>query len=173
MSQPHSLQLQSVLDIFGEQGWQCETVEGRQVIETAFEAHHTRVHLLAQVFPELNALAIVAESPLSFSEKHLPYALELLVRSNKQLTLGNFEYDFDREMVVFRHSNLFEKEKYDRDIIISMVHCAIAELDRFIPYAATVQQTAPDLLEDLSIERLLMREDMMPPIPEDSEEEEF
>jgi hypothetical protein len=97
--------------------------------------------------------------------------LELLARANKPLTLGGFEYDIDRGMLVFRVTNLFERERYDSDIISSMVHCAIAELDRIVPYVAIVRSTAEDLLPDLDIKRLLMREDVIPPVPGDEEEE--
>ena len=102
---------------------------------------------------------------------HLPTVLELLARANKPLTLGGFEYDLDRGMLVFRVTNLFERERYDSDIISSMVHCAIAELDRIVPYVAIVRSTAEDLLPDLDIKRLLMREDVIPPVPGDEEEE--
>ena len=68
-------------------------------------------------------------------------------------------------------TNLFERERYDSDIISSMVHCAIAELDRIVPYVAIVRSTAEDLLPDLDIRRLLMREDVIPPVPGDEEEE--
>jgi hypothetical protein len=95
----------------------------------------------------------------------------LLARANKPLTLGGFEYDLDRGMLVFRVTNLFERERYDSDIISSMVHCAIAELDRIVPYVAIVRSTAEDLLPDLDIKRLLMREDVIPPVPGDEEEE--
>jgi hypothetical protein len=74
-------------------------------------------------------------------------------------------------MLVFRVTNLFERERYDSDIISSMVHCAIAELDRILPYVAIVRSTAEDLLPDLDIKRLLMREDVIPPVPGDEEEE--
>ena len=74
-------------------------------------------------------------------------------------------------MLVFRVTNLFERERYDSDIISSMVHCAIAELDRIVPYVAIVRSTAEDLLPDLDIKRLLMREDVIPPVPGDEEEE--
>ena len=104
-------------------------------------------------------------------EEHLPLVLELLARANKQLTLGGFEYDLDREFLVFRITNLFEREKYDSDIISSMVHCAIAELDRITPYAAIVRDTPGDLLDDLDLNRLLMRQDVIPPVPGDEEEE--
>ncbi|MFU8894724.1 MAG: hypothetical protein ACNA8L_13980, partial [Luteolibacter sp.] len=95
------------------------------------------------------------------------------VRANKQLTLGGFEYDIDRAMLVFRITNLFEREVFDPDIVASMVHCAIAELDRMVPYAAIVRNTPGDLLDDLDLERHLMREDVIPPVPGDVEEEEY
>ena len=104
---------------------------------------------------------------------HLAPVLELLARANKQLTLGGFEYDLDRAYLVFRTTNLFEREKYDSDIISSMVHCAIAELDRITPYVAIVRDTPKDLLGDLDLIRLLMREDIIPPVPGDDEEEEY
>ncbi len=170
---PTSLQLQSVIDAFGQQGWHCDQVEGREVVRTAFEAHHTRLDLLAQVFPQLNALAIVAETPVSFDPVRLPLALELINRGNKQLTLGGFEFDLDRDLLIFRITNIFDREKFDPDIISSMVHCAIAEIDRFTPLAAVLNQTADDLLPDLSIPLLLEREDLLPPVPEFGEEEEL
>ena len=169
---PHSRQILSVEETFGQNGWHCELVEGRDVLRAGFEAHHTRVDLIAQAHPPLNALSMVSENPLSVSEEHLSPLLELLARANKQLTLGGFEYDFDREVLVFRITNLFERERYDKDIVASMVHCAIAEMDRIVPYAAIVRNTRAELLPDLDIPRLLMREDILPPVPGDHEEEE-
>jgi hypothetical protein len=168
---PHSRQILTVEETFGRNGWHCELVEGRDVLRAGFEAHHTRVDLIAQAFPELNALSIVSEVPMELGRAHLPLALELLTRANKPLTLGGFEYDLDRGMLVFRITNLFERERYDSDIISSMVHCAIAELDRIVPYVAIVRSTAEDLLPDLDVRRLLMREDVIPPVPGDEEEE--
>lgn len=170
MPRPPSLQIQSVEDTFGRNGWHCELVEGRDVLRAGFEAHHTRVDLTTQAYPQLNALAVVSESPLGLDDEHLPYGLELLARANKQLTLGGFEYDIDRQRVVFRITNLFERERYDADIITTMVHCAIAEIDRIAPYVMIVQRTAEDLLEDLDLERLLMREDVIPPVPGDEDD---
>ena len=109
---------------------------------------------------------------MTFDEERMPLALELIMRANKQLTLGNFEYDFDRNLVVFRITNLFDKEVYDADIISSMVHCTIAELDRIIPLVGVINRTSNDLLDDLSIPLLLEREDLLPPVPEGVEGEE-
>lgn len=171
---PPSRQIQSVVDAFGQQGWHCEAVEGRDVVTTAFEAHHTHVHLHAQVFININALSVVAETPLIMDAKRKPLLLELLMRASKQLTIGGFEYDLDREQLVFRITNLFEKELYDADIISSMVHCAIAELDRIVPIIGVLNHTKDDLLKDLSLPLLLEREDLLPPVPEfgDGGEEE-
>ena len=169
---PPSQQLLSVEEAFGRNGWHCELVEGREVIRAGFEAHHTRIDMVAQAYPPLNALSVVAESPLRLDPEHLPLVLELLARANKQLTLGGFEYDLDRERLVFRVTNLFEREKYDGDIISSMVHCAIAELDRITPYAAIVRDTPAEDLDELDLVELLQREDLLPAVPGNDEEEE-
>jgi len=173
---PHSRQILSVEETFGVNGWHCELVEGRDVLRAGFEAHHTRVDLIAQAHPQLNALTVVSESLMPLGQAHRGAVIELLMRANKPLTLGGFEYDFDRSMLVFRITNLFEREKFDADIVSSMVHCAIAELDRLIPYASMVRDTAADLLPDLDLERLLAREDVIPPVPGsgyEGEEEEY
>ena len=68
-------------------------------------------------------------------------------------------------------TNLFEKERYDGDIVSSMVHCAIAELDRIVPYASIVRGTPAELVADLDLQRLLEREDLIPPVPGEEEEE--
>lgn len=171
MTRPHSRQILSVEEVFGKNGWHGELVEGRDVLRAGFEAHHTRVDLVVQAFPELNALSVVGESMMFIAEPQIPAVLELLMRGNKQLTLGSYEYDMDREMLVFRVTNLFERERYDADIVVSMVHCAIAELDRIVPYVSVVRGTAVDLLPDLDLERLLERDDLLPPVP--GEEEEY
>lgn len=166
---PVSIQIQSVMEAFGQQAWQYEHLEDRDVIRTAFEAYHTQVHLHAQAFPQLNALSVVGETPMELDVEHEPVVLELLARANKRITLGSLEYDLDRSQLMFRITNLFERDKFDKDIISSMVHAAIAEVDRITPYAAVIQQTPEDLLDDLSVERLLLREDLIPPLPEDDE----
>ena len=158
------------MDAFGKQGWQFEHLEGKDVIRTAFEAYHTQVHLHAQAFPQLNALSVVGEAPMNVEVEQEPLILELLARANKKITLGSLEYDLDRDQIMFRITNLFERDKFDADIISSMVHAAIAEVDRIVPYAGVIQQTSEDLLDDLSLERLLMREDLIPPVPSDEDD---
>lgn len=167
---PHSRQILSVEEVFGRNGWHTELVEGRDVLRAGFEAHHTRVNLVVQAYPELNALSVVSETSMFVAEAQMAAFLELLMRANKKFTLGSVEYDFEREMLVFRVTNLFEKERFDEDIVSSMVHCAIAELDRMVPYASIVRGTAKELVGDLDLERLLEREDVLPPVPGEEEE---
>ena len=81
---PTSIQIQSVMDAFGKQAWQFEHLEGKDVIRTVFEAYHTQVHLHAQAFPQINALSIVGEAPLSVEMEHEPLILELFARANKK-----------------------------------------------------------------------------------------
>lgn len=165
-----SLQILSVETAFGKNGWHCELVEGRDVLRASFSAHHTRIQLHAQSYTPINALAIVGETAMRITAAHLPAMLELLCRANQQLNLGAFEFDIERQMLGFRITNIFERERYDADIITSMAHCAIAELDRITPYAATVQRTAEKSLAKLNIVRLLEREDLIPPVPGDEDD---
>lgn len=167
---PPSRQIQSVEDAFGRNGWHGEQIEGKDVLRALFSGHHTRIELIAQAYPPMNALAIIGEMPLPTDDEHEHAVLELLARANKSLNLGGFEYDLDRQRLVFRITNLFDRELYDADIVTSMVHCTIAELDRLAPYATTVVQTPADLLDDLDLERLLMREDLIPPVPGEDED---
>ncbi len=166
---PPSIQIQSVELAFGANDWHCELMEGRDVLRSVFQAYHVRGELSAQAFPELNALSVVNEMPMPLEETYIPPLLELLTRANKQLTLGGFEFDLDRQRLVFRITNLFEREKYDADIITSMVHCAVAELDRLAPIAGVLLNTPEDDLYDLDPGALLDREDLLPPVPDDEE----
>ena len=77
---PHSRQILSVEEVFGKNGWHTELVEGRDVLRAGFEAHHTRVDIVAQAFTELNALSIVSESPMFIAEPQMPALLEACIR---------------------------------------------------------------------------------------------
>lgn len=166
-----SRQFQSVLETFGQNGWHAEPIEGKDVLQCMFDAYHTRVHVLAQVFTQLNAIVIVGEHRIGISEDRYDMLFELIMRSNKSLTLGSFEFDVDRSTLVFKISNIFDREVFDKDAISTMVHAAVAEVDRLSPYVTILATTAQDLLPDLNIERLLLREDVIPPVPGQEEEE--
>ena len=136
-----------------------------------FDAYHTRVHVIAQVFTQMNVLVIVGESQIDMPEDRHDLFFELLMRANKALTIGSFEYDFERGTLVFKVSNIFDLELFDKDAISSMTHAAVAEIDRLTPFVNILATTATDLLDDLSIPRLLLRQDVLPPVPGSEDEE--
>ncbi|CAN5196332.1 hypothetical protein BH23VER1_BH23VER1_09580 [soil metagenome] len=161
--------LNSVLATFREQSWNFTEVPGREnVIESAFEAHHTRVPLHVQAFPELNAVSVVSRSGVPVEAAHLPALCELVLRANQALTVGNFEIDFDHgHTVLYRATNLFPlSSPPDNGIIAGLVHSAVAEIDRLTPSLSIVAQTPPDELPTLDLRALLAREDLLPPTPD-------
>lgn len=160
--------IQSIIAAFQSQGWAFDRVEEQDVVEAAFDAHHTRVPLHVQAFPGINAISVVSRSTLTTPPTHLFPVSELLWRTNKTLTIGNFELDPDHGTSLFRTTNIFTPGKPDQSIITALVHAAIAEMDRLTPYLAIVLRTAPADLRDLSIPDLLLDEALIPPPPENT-----
>jgi hypothetical protein len=158
----------AVVAAFERMGWAFRPVEGREVIESNFEAHHAKVSLHVQVFPEIHVVSVVSEAPLERGERRLLAAMgELLMRANTRLTLGAFELDWDAPRVLFRISNVFAPGAYDEHIIASLVHTAIAETDRITPCVAIVQRSPEEELSGLDLADLLEREDLLPAVEED------
>ncbi len=160
----HSPLFQSLLDIFKARDWQAEIVDPKkEVIHSLFEAHHSKIHVYAQVFLPINTLSIITEAPLELeTAKHLSVLFELINRMNKLLVLGNFEYDLDRKQLVFKISHISESSKLSEKIVASMLHSSITELDRLIPCASTIQKSNLADLLSLSINDLLERQDWVP-----------
>ena len=155
-----------IIEVFDSQGWAFDRIPDHEVLEAAFDAHHTRVPLHVQAFPNLNAVTIVSRSTLSVSPSHFLPASELLWRSNKTLTVGNFELEPDTGATLYRITNLFPPGPPYAPIITGLVHAAIAEMDRLTPYLAIVLRTPPEGLAELSIAKLLQDESLIPPPPE-------
>ncbi len=155
---------QSLLDIFEAKNWQAEIVDQKkEVIHSLFEAHHSKIHVYAQVFLPINTLSIITEAPLAVdTAKHLSVLFELINRVNKLLVLGNFEYDLDREQLVFKISHISESSQLSEKIVASMLHSSITELDRLIPCASTIQKSNLADLLSLSVGSLLERQDWVP-----------
>lgn len=163
---------QAVQDAFKQRGWAFQEVPGMTVIETHFEAYHSKIFLHLQSYNEPNILSVVANVSLTVPHTHKSRSAELLMRVNRELNLGNFEMDWDGGMVMFRQSQIFLPGQYDHGIITSLVHNALAEVDRLTPYLGTLCQTSPAMLPMVSISELLQREDLLPPPPVSEEEDE-
>jgi len=151
-------------------GWQFQPIENREVVEAHFEAHHTRLHITVQAFPELSAISVVAEAPGALQPFHIPKAAELLMRANLQLTLGNFELQWDSGRTFFRLTNLFPNTTPSDSTIGSMVHSAVAEMDRMAACLGEVSLCSKESIHQLDTGRLLRREDLFPPIPDEPSE---
>jgi hypothetical protein len=158
----------AVLNAFKRMNWQYRVVPNMEVIESGFEAHSGRIHLHVQSFPEAQIIAVVATASLQVPPTHRTKACELLMRTNKELNLGAFEMDWDEGSVLFRQSNVFPKNRHEEDIIISLTHNAIAEMDRITPFLGELCRTGKDMLVLLDVRELLQREELLPPVPEDA-----
>ncbi|MDG2125108.1 MAG: hypothetical protein P8J87_15505 [Verrucomicrobiales bacterium] len=119
-----------------------------------------------QAFPNLNAITVVSRSTLTSPPSHFLAVSELLWRSNKTLTVGNFELDPDAGTILYRATNLFPPGPPHEPIITGLVHAAIAEMDRLTPYLAIVLRTSLADLATQSIAELLQNEDLIPPPPD-------
>ncbi|TLD69628.1 hypothetical protein FEM03_16860 [Phragmitibacter flavus] len=159
----------AVLNAFKQQGWACTEVPGMTVVESQFEAYHSKIALHLQSYDEPQILSIVANVSLTVPHTHKSRTAELLMRVNRELNLGSFEIDWDRGAVMFRQSQVFANHQFEPSIIISLVHNALAEVDRITPYIGILCKTVPSLLPMLSIPDLLLREDLLPPVPVETE----
>lgn len=155
----------ATLTAFKAQGWHYREVSGMEVLESDFEAHHTKVPLHIQVYGETHIASVVATASIRVPNTHRLSASELIMRTNKELNLGNFELDWDSGAVMFRISNIFPPHRYDERIIASLVHSTVAEMDRLTPFLGEVCQTPKGELILLRIPELMKREDLLPPAP--------
>lgn len=139
-----------------------------EVVEANFEAYHGNVPLHVQSFAEAHILAVVANCTITVPNTHRTRAAELIMRTNKELNLGNFEMDWDSGQVMFRLSNVFPNHRYDEKIITSLVHNAVAEMDRFMPFLGELCQVPKSDLALYSIRALLARTVLLPPLQEEN-----
>ena len=159
----------AALEAFKAQGWHYREVAGMEVLESDFEAHHTKVPLHVQIYGDVHIASIVATATITVPKSHRMSSVELLMRTNKELNIGNFEMDWDTGAVMFRATNIFPPHRYDQRIIASLVHSAIAEMDRLTPYLGEICKTPKGELLLLRVTDLMMREDLLPPAPEETQ----
>ncbi|MCB1230688.1 MAG: YbjN domain-containing protein [Verrucomicrobiae bacterium] len=153
----------AVKKVFAAEGWDFHEIPGRAVIQAGFEAHHTRVELHVQAFPALNAVSVVSESPLTTSDPaQRERFAELVLRANQNLTVGNFEMDWDTGRVLFRATNLFPSEAADPEIVRGLVHTTILEMDRLSPLLVLILQASGPALAGLNLPELMSRLDLLP-----------
>ena len=162
----------AIQEAFEAKRWGFDVVPDREVLQASFEAHHTRVPIHVQAFEPIGAVHVVATSPFTFESYHLLKLSELLMRTSETLTVGNFELVWGPRQALFRATNLFDctQPTFPQMILHSLVHAAVAEMDRMTPLFAELQKVDPSGVFMLDIPELMQREDWLPPvnIPEDA-----
>ena len=161
----------ATLSTFKEMGWHYREVPEHSVIEADFEAHHTKVPLHVQIFGERHIASVVATSSLQVPSTHRLPVCELIMRTNRELNIGNFELDWDTGTVLFRATNIFPPHRHDQRILASLVHSAIAEMDRLTPFLGEIIRLPKGELILLKVADLMQREDLLPPAPDVDEED--
>ena len=153
--------IEQVADAFRAAGWAFRPVDGRPVVESEFEAHHTKVALHVQAFDELGALSVVARLSFPVALASLAAANEAMMRTNLGLSVGNFEADQSSGEAFFRATNVFPGGRADPSTIASLVRTAVVEVDRITPFLAELNRDPAQ-----SVPALLAREDLLPDIAE-------
>lgn len=156
----------TTLTTFKEMGWIYREVPDHSVIEADFEAHHTKIPLHVQIFGETHIITVVSNSTLQVPSTHRLQVCELLMRTNKDLNLGNFELEWESGQVMFRVTNVFPPNRHDSRIIASLVHSSVAEMDRLTPFLGEIIRTPKGELLLLKVADLMKREDLLPPVPD-------
>ena len=164
---PSSSRLFAVVEeTFARMKWAGRRVPGREVQEADFDAHHTRLRVHVQAFPEVNAICVGTTLGHRIPDSRTGLVSEMLMRTNLELTIGAFELDYDAGQVLFRATNIFSGGGADPQIIASLVHSAIAECDRLTPFLTLLLRMNQDELGRLNLKLFLQREDLLPPVPE-------
>lgn len=157
----------AVINAFKSHQWAYQEVPGMEVIEARFEAYHGKVPLHVQSYGDAHIVSVVAIASLTVPHSHKSRAAELLMRANKELNVGAFELEWDAGQVLFRQANVFSKHRYDESLIANLVHNAISEMDRMIPFLGELSKATAAMLPLLDLRQLLQREDLLPPAPEE------
>ena len=161
-----SLLFRTVEETFDRMHWSGRLVPGREVMEADFDAHHTRIRVHVQAFPEVNAVSVGTTLGHQVPVSRTGLVSEILMRTNLELTVGAFELDYDAGRILFRATNIFPAGRADPQIIASLVHSALAETDRLTPFVTLLLRLGTDELSRLNLKLFLQREDLLPPVPE-------
>jgi len=157
----------AVLNAFKSRGWLYREVPGMEVVESGFDAYHGRVLAHVQSFAEAHIVTVVANASVTVPASHRNRAAELLMRVNKELSLGAFEMEWDTGHVMFRQGNIFPELRSDEPAIAGLVHNAVGEMDRLTPFLGELCRTRKEMLPLLDVAALLKREELLAPVTSD------
>ena len=151
---------------FDANSWAFEVVPGREVIQTSFDAHHTRIPIHVQSFEPIGCVHVVSTSSHVFEPYQRLKLSELLMRSSQIMTFGNFEFSWDQGTVLFRATNVFDMEQpFPNKVLQALVHAAIVEMDRMTPQLAEIAKASAEEMDQIDVGHLMLCEDWIPPVP--------
>ena len=161
---PDSTLFVSLTRALRQQGWEYQRIDGQEVVRLDFQARSGTIPIIAQAFAPIGALGVTSE-PAWTSSRPPPMGklAELLMRVNLQLTIGNFEVDWDDARLYFRITNVFpENTNPPVNIVTGLVHAAVTEADRMNYLLRELARCPDEQLARFDIGRLLRREDIFP-----------
>lgn len=137
------------------------TKEENNVIETSIQTDITKIHLHLQAFEDIHAVNLISENIVTYKPDRFDLIFELLMRANQTITFGSYESDPDQFIIYFKQSNIFPilevteifSDKI-RDIISSLVHSNICEMERITPIIKIINDTDYVELRKLKIAEL-------------------
>lgn len=123
-----------VIDFFESENWPYERVEGELMVRSLFESEVGTWLCLAEVREELNQFIFYAIATVSIPESERPNLAKLFMNLNySQLTLGNFELDFEDGEFRYRTGLDCTGIQPDIGLIQTAIERAIATLEHFFP----------------------------------------
>ncbi|MFM7182419.1 MAG: YbjN domain-containing protein [Verrucomicrobiales bacterium] len=154
----------SLTRVLRQQGWEYQRVEGQEVARLDFQTRSGAIPVIVQAFAPIGALGVTSE-PSWTAPRPPPMGklAELLMRVNLQLTIGNFEIDWDEARIYFRLTNILpENTNPPASMVAGLVHTAVTEADRMNYLLRELARCPDEELERFDIGRLLRRDDVFP-----------
>jgi len=123
---------QAIEALFNRENWKIQKRDERSYT-FGFRGDNNRYDFFAVIGEEYNTLCVYAILPMQAPSNKLTEIAEFLHRANYGLILGNFEIDFSDGEIRFKVSIDFEDERPNPDQINTMIDCALAMADRYVP----------------------------------------
>lgn len=123
---------QAIEALFNREGWKIQRQDER-TYSFGFRGQNNRYDFRARIGERNNTLSIYAVLPMQAPNNKLHETAEFLHRANYGLIIGNFELDFRDGEIRYKVSIDMEDNVPNPDHINSMIDCALAMSDRYIP----------------------------------------
>lgn len=140
---PESI-LDQVVDFFIKDDWAFTKIQGKTVLQVAFQGEHGRWTCYAEAREEQSQFLFYSMYPANAPEDTRSPIAEFLTRANYGLIIGNFELDFNDGEIRFKTSVDVEDTQLDTALIKNMVYTNVLMMDQYFPgIQAVLEGTSP------------------------------